>query len=318
VYFKGPPWDVLRERPTLIDSDYKGLYTLNSYDPYLEKIALGKIPPHLLADEKLSVLNGKEVTGAWLEDNILTMDFFSTNQSYLVLFAEELPVTAQEILLADEIDWGNRYFILSMTKETKFLAALNKMKNTCAIKIEAPKFWESAKLIQYLCAEMKMKLAHDIQSYLVEVIPPEPGLLIQNLKKIKLLLGPDSRLSLNQIKEVIDEQRIDQFEIANLYGEKKWKELFSKVLEHSDDFEGLIPLFSFLQSHLLKIADTGYMAKKNRLSKYDRTVEAQKALWCSDQVSEELAFLEECETFAKSKSYELVILLRQRLIKSYN
>jgi hypothetical protein len=60
------------------------------------------------------------------------------------------------------------------------------------------------------------------------------------------------------------------------------------------------------------------MAKKNRLSKYDRTVEAQKALWCSDQVSEELAFLEECETFAKSKSYELVILLRQRLIKSYN
>lgn len=317
MFFKGAPWDIVAKKPTLLEEKEKGLWAFSCYDPFIEKIMLGKVPKSFFGEDKLTILHGKELTVSWFEDNIQTMDFFTSHASYLVLMADEMPKAVSDYLASENIDWGERFFILSLGQDSRFYKQLEKSKRAYGLKVEIPKFWEGVKLLQFLCHEMKITLSYDVQSYIADSVVNDPGTLIQCLKKVRLFIPSSHTPTVDQVKEIIERDRIDQFHIANLYGEKKWRFLFEELLVHARDFDGLISLFRFLQGHLLKIADPSYMNKKNRLTKYDKGIQAQCGLWTPDEINEELVFLNECETFAKTKSHELTSSLRLRLIRSY-
>lgn len=316
MFFKGAVWDILSKRPTVLSENEKGLWVLSVYDSYIERILMGKVPKEYFDGEGLKVINGRDLTVRWLEDNIKTMDFFSTNTSYIVLLASEMNKSVSDYLINEDIDWGERFFILSLGSESALTKKLEK-KNCHGVVIEPPKFWEGQKLLQFLCSEMKVSLPYDVQAHIADSVPNEPGPFIQCLKSIKLLHAGGGQPSLTQVKNIIDKGKIDQFKIANLYGEKRWNDLFQEILDHISDFDGLVSLFRFLQGHFIKLADISYMNKKSRLTKYDKSVKAQSGLWTAEEISEELAFISCCETWSKTKSAQLVNEVRLRLVKSY-
>lgn len=317
MYFSGQPWDIMGKHAYLLEESTKGLYAFQCYDPYIEKIFLNKIPSHFYGASGRLVMEGAHVTLDWFKENIESLDFFLNDQSYLIMQGELIPSDTLEYIANSDIDWGDRYFIILFHSEVKVFAKLKKKKNATFIKVESARFWEGQKLLQFLCDQIGLSLPYNIQNYIVEAIPNEPGILIQSLKKINQYLKDGGRLDLRDIQKLISVEKIDQFEMARLYGEKRWELVFEKLLIHGHDFDGLRQIFTFLQGHLIKIADPSYIRKKTRASKYDKNIESQSALWKTQEVRTELSFLASCEILAKSKSNTLVDKLRLRLLKSY-
>jgi hypothetical protein len=190
------PWEFKNNYPHLLKEKEHGLYALSCYDPFLEKIFLNSVPRHYLEGGKWSVLNPQDVTVGWLEDNLNTLDFFTSGQSYKVLMSELLSTNVQEFLLNEDIDWGNRYFLLCFQKENKFFDKLKKKDQFNTYKIKVPNFWENDKLMRFICEQMSLSLPYSVQSYLVEHTPAEASEYVHILKKISLLGKPTQSLTI--------------------------------------------------------------------------------------------------------------------------
>ncbi len=311
------PWEFKNNFPHLLQEGKFGLYALSCYDPFLEKIYQNSVPGHYLEGGKWSVLNPQDITVSWLENNINTLDFFSAGQSYKVLMSELLSPSVQEFLLEENIDWGNRYFLLSFQKENKFYEKLKKKKEVHTYKIKTPNFWEYDKLMKFICEQMSIPLTFAVQSYLVEHTTPEPSEYIHILKKLTLLGKPLVNITIDDVKAEMELDKFDNFALANLWASKKHKSFFKKLLPFINNQSEMIKFFGFMQSHILKMVDTSYMIEKPKLSKYDKEIELHARLWSKAELRDELKFFGNCEILAKQKSSELTLELRNRLIASY-
>ncbi len=311
------PWEFKSNFPTLLKEGQFGLHAFSCYDPFLEKIFLNSVPDHYLEGGKWSVLNPQEITVTWLENNINTLDFFSAGQSYKVLMSELLSPSVQEFLLNEKIDWGNRYFLLSFQKENKFFDKLKKKEEVHSYKIKTPNFWDYDKLMKFICEQMSLPLSFAVQSYLVEHTPSEASEYIHVLKKIALLGKPIQSLSVQDIQAELEHDKFDTFLFAKLWASKKHQSFFKKILPFVNDHIEMIKFFGFMQSHIIKMSDTSYMASKSRPSKYDKEIELHSKMWSKAELRDELKFFGNCEILAKQKSTELTGQLRLRLIDSY-
>jgi hypothetical protein len=310
------PWELIQAHPNLLTKGAPGPYAFSCYDPYLEKIFLSTIPKSFLEEESWKVLAGPEVTVSWLEDNLATLDFFSNSQSYKVLLSEQMSPKVKEFLLNENIDWGDRYFLLTFQKEDKFFEKLKKKVTT--LKVKEPRFWEMGKLLKFLCEQTGVSLSYEVQNYLLEAIPNEPGEFIIALKKLALLGRNPRDLKLVDVKEMLSQERINQFELARLWGEKKNQDFYKLLVELSHDIDGIMLFFRFMQGHIIKMSDTSYMRGKSKPSKYDRQIEATSALWTHADLRDELRFFGECEILAKSRSSKLVQQLRLKKVSCYS
>lgn len=311
------PWEFKSNYPTLLKEGSFGLYAFSCYDPFLEKIFLNSVPEHFLDGGKWSVVNPQDITVNWLEDNLNTLDFFSSAQSYKVLMSEMLSSPVQNFLLNENIDWGNRYFLLSFIKENKFFDKLKKKQEVHSYKIKTPNFWENDKLLKFICEQMSLPLSYAVQSYLVEHVPSDPSEYIHVLKKIALIGKPLQSLNVEDVQKELERDKFDTFLFARLWASKKHQSFYEKILPFVNDSLEMVKFFGFMQSHILKMVDTSYIAAKSRPSKYDKEIELHAKRWTKAELRDELKFFGECEILAKIKSSKLIGLLRLRLIDSY-
>jgi len=309
------PWEFIQNFPELVSPNEPGLYAFSCYDPFLERIFMGSLPKNIQGGFK--VLSGNEVTRAWLENNLKTLDLFAENQSYKVLLAGEINAEAEDFLLNEEIDWDQRFFLLSFIGESKFFDKLKKKKEVRSLKVKAPRFWEAGKLLKFLCEQTGVLLTYEVQNYVLEAIENEPGELLAALKRLALLGKDPKRLTLNEVKRELSQERLDQFELAKIWGEKKEAEFYKSLLNVSSDFESMRIFFNFMQGHTLKMIDTSYMRTKDRLTKYDRQIESHANLWQRDDLKAALHDFAEFEILAKSKSEGLNMVFRSKIISSY-
>ena len=312
------PWEFKNNYPHLLQEGKHGLYAFSCYDPFLEKIFLNSVPSHYLDGGKWSVLNPQDITVAWLEDNLKTLDFFSSGQSYKVLMSEHLSAPVQEFLLEEDVDWGSRYFLLSFQKENKFFDKLKKKEEVQSYKIKTPNFWDYDKLMKFICEQMSLPLSYKAQTYLVENIPSEASEYIHVLKKLALLGKPMGQIDIEDIKAEWEKDKFDTFGLAKLWGSKKFQSFYKKLIPFVNDHIEMIKFFNFMQSHILKMSDTSYMAAKARPSKYDKEIELHSRMWSGAELRDELKFFGNCEILAKQKSAELGHQLKLRLIDSYH
>lgn len=311
------PWEFSQAFPFLINKDKPGLYVFSCYDPFLEKIFLNSIPKSALEGDGWKVLAGSEVGISWLEDNLSALDFFSSSQSFKVLLSEDIPAKAKEFILKADVDWSERYFLLTFSKEDKFFDALKKKKEATVLKVKEPPFWDMPKLVKFLCEQTGVNLSYKLQNYLLEIVPNEPGALIVALKKLMLLGGPPQSLTPDKVLEILGQERLNKFELARLWSEKQHRDFYKTLLELIHDFNGLREFFSFLQGHIVKMVDPSYIDDKARPSKYDRQIESSCRMWSKAELRDEMRFFGECEILAKSRSRDLQQALRLKLIESY-
>lgn len=311
------PWEFVQAYPFLVNKERPGLYGFSCYDPFLEKIFLSTIPTSILEGGSWKVLAGPEVTVSWLEDNLTTLDFFSTAQSYKILLSEDIPAKAKDFLLNEDIDWDKRYFLLTFGKEDKFFDALKKKKEATILKVKEPPFWDMPKLVKFLCEHTGVNLSFRLQNYLLEIVPNEPGPLIVALKKLTLLGGGPQSLTPEKVLEILGQERLNKFELARLWSEKKHSDFYKSLLALVHDTNSLREFFAFLQGHILKMVDTSYIQDKARPSKYDRQIESSSRMWSQADLRDELKFFGHCEILTKTRSADLTNTLRLKLIESY-
>ena len=311
------PWDFVRAQRDVVNPSNKGLFGYHFFDPFVEKIILSKMPKTLFEGDHLHILSGSEITVEWLEENIKGLDLFSTNSSYLVLQADQMSKKVKDFILEEMEDWGERYFILVFHGDLKYMEKLAKKNKGEFYKIEAPRFWEAQKLLQFLCEQTHIQLSYDIQSYIVEAIPNQAGDFIGALKTIALHFPKGQKMELKKVKEILHTQRLDQFVMASNFCERKWQKFYPSLIDGEFDFDTLRTFFAFMQGHLHKVADTSYTQGKSRLSKYDNQILAHAKMWKAGDLREEMRFFGELEILAKQKSHTLQTKLKERLISTY-
>jgi hypothetical protein len=189
-----------------------------------------------------------------------------------------------------------------------------KSDNIYTTKVEAPRFWEQGKYLTFLAREMGVPLGNDVHSYLLSAIENNTSEFVHALRTIRQHSDNlSSPMSLEQVRDLVSETRVDQFALASLFGKRDKKSFFKSLIEIELDFDALRMLFGFMQGHLSKIMDPSYIQKKSRPSKYDREIEMHSPLWNQSELSEDIHQFSSLELMAKEKN----ILLKNKIREIY-
>ena len=116
----------------------------------------------------------------------------------------------------------------------------------------------------------------------------------------------------------MNESKLDQFEILELFATKKMKLFYQKLLNAIQSGNEIIPLLYLMQGHFIKLYDTSYLEGKAKLTKYDRGIQSQAKLWSEKDLVKVTSYLGELLVLAKQKNIELERRIKQdqlRLIK---
>lgn len=148
-------WDFVKNVKSVVDDKITGFYVLMCYDVFIEKILLSKIDK---SKTKFTIFSGIELTVDWLENNVNTMDFFSENDSYIVILADQMNKKVKEFIAEGKLDLFSRYFLLCFNSDTKYFDSLKKNLEGQYYKVDPLRFWEGQKLLQFLANEMNIRL----------------------------------------------------------------------------------------------------------------------------------------------------------------
>ena len=263
---------------------------------------------HLFFEQKKIVV-GSEVNAQWFEKNLNNLDFFSTNCNFIVLQAEQIPVNL--ILDQDFKNVEQKIIFFFNDKDSGIQSQLEK-KIKC-IKILPPIFWEIEKLLNFYCQEMKIKLKPALSAFLLETIEHNSRSIVSTLKLLHFHFKSQDDMTVEKVSQLITSSRLDQFKLADLFGQKKRKQFFKLLVSRQIDFNTYRSFFSFMQNHLFKILDPSYCQHKNKVSQYDRKILACSSLWNKEELRREMRFFGQLEMEAKKKSIRLQQILERQL-----
>lgn len=309
-------WDFVKKLPNIIDMSEPGIYGFSFFDPFIQKIVIDKLPTELTMSEDFHVVHAVDLTVEWFENNFQTLSLFGTSDSYLVIESQSLSTNVKEYLEETSFDLTDRFLIFVSKNDAKGFPKLEKMTGGSFHQIDAPKFWEGANLLDFLSSEMKVELAYEVKGFLLKNLENNCFEFVNALNLIELHFDNGKTATLDKVKEVITSNKVDQFELAKLFCDKKRAMFYKSVLDHDLDFEGLRTLFSFMQGHLFKMLDPSYVQEKRKPSKYDKEIEAVSRSWNKSDVLEELRIFGELEVLAKSKSIKLKDELRLKCLSN--
>lgn len=309
---KWTPWDYAKNHSGFIP-DSSVLCAYYCYDPFVEKVLYSRYlatKPHQVPHAVL----GSEVTPDWVEENILGSDLFGEPASYRALHAESMSAKTKKFLLDNKIVPEMGKLILSFSSDDKFLLEFSKTQEGHFFKIPTIPFWFTDKLLEFFSDGMGMRLPWDVKQYLLTCLEPEGGEFATALKQIALAM-PISDISLAKVQDVIAVKRLDQFALAETFCKKDFTSFYRYFLaENRFDnlgFDNLRMFFSFMQSHLLKIADPSYIDAKPKPSQYDKGIQSFSKTWKLDDLRRYISMFSEYELQAKSKSSFLLEQLRR-------
>jgi DNA polymerase III delta subunit len=307
------PWDFVKVNPEVIDVAKPGIYALSCSDPYIERMIMKRIPRDKLHNGHFSVLAPNDFTVSWIEDNLQTLSLFGDNSSYLVLMAEKLEAATRDYLSAGKLSVDSRFLFLLFSEEAKFFNELEKANVATCLRVDTPRFWEGQKFVQFLADEMGLRLSYDVINSILEVTEAVGDKLVAALKLLAMEEGGRGLADARFARELLVPNKLDQFELASLYGRKERAKFFEILQNLAPDNDVLRGLFAFMQGHLLKVLDPSYIKKKPRPTKYDKEIEAQSRLWNGTELQEEIGFFARLEIEAKKRSPELKHQMKLRL-----
>ncbi len=291
-------WDFFSSFKKDFLHDFQGIMALSTFDP----ISLKLVKDHLVYGAGERIIHYKmasEVTKNWLEEEFQTLSLFGDSESFFIHSAQDLHADLMEII--SKLDIGQRFLILSFESETSAFKKIVKDSKVEILSISAPPFWELNKLLDFVCVYLRLPLSYEAKSWMNEALDNTLASFYNSCSLIKLN-HPDSRdISLNDVRELLTVEKLDQFALASLYARKKFQPFFDKIVSLEGDFEKMRGFFNFLQSHLIKMADTTYLAKKDRLTQYDKDLQSTSKLWRSPELMHEIGRFNRWELMCKKK-----------------
>lgn len=317
MHSKWKIWDFSKSREFAFNEDSPSVIAFSSFDPIAFKFVKEKINYNLFSESKLHVISGREVTLSWIEDNYKSLGLFGNNESFLIQHAEEIPAECRdEFFNLDNFILENRFLILNFNKEEKLFKKFLKMDMVETHQIQAPAFWENNNLLSYLCDEMKVLLGYEAKSLILERVPSTILDYHNILSQICINFPGKLNISASDILSLLGDSKIDNFEFATLFGNKKINVFYKKIIDLQCDHNELRGIFYFLQSHLIKVYDPSYLEEKNKHSKYDKQILQQTNLWKKSDLKRAINYFGELEILAKKKDSFLHSKLRKDFLRT--
>ena len=315
MHSKWQVWDFFSSFPAGGWGTLQGKVVLQAFDP----LALRLMKDHLLENvEKANrpvLVDGPELKADWVEEQFLMLGLFGNTESYVVNRCEESNTAVKELFLREDLMLDNRVLAFATMSESPFIEKVLKQDNVHHVQIEAPRFWETAKLVDFLCSHHRLPMKHEAKQYLLQAVEPEFMPLYDACRLIKLNHPEAKEVGLREVQALVGVERLDQFGLATDMGKKAWRPFFYLLLDVEHEPARLIQVFSFLQGHLLRLADASYLKDKARLSQYDKEIQGLAKIWRPREVRETLRRLQSWEIAAKSKDPMLLTKLRQARLK---
>ena len=294
-------WDFVKNTPKGISASNTGLNLFYSFDPIINSMIKESFDKSLFENNSLVTFQGKEITTTWIDDNFKSLGLFGNSDSFCITKAEEISKEIKDILQTDELLLDNRFLVLFFEKNDDLFKKLAKKDNVNVIKIDAPAFWEYDKLLDFFASYKKVRLSFEAKQQIIEFVEPTCINFYNLMTKLAVNFDGEE-ISKSMLEEVLEKNKLDNFEMANLFGFKKMNAFYSKLIDLDPDFESLRGLFYFLQTHMVKISDPAFIQKKPKPSKYDNQILTQSRLWKQNELILVLDFLKNLESRAKVKN----------------
>lgn len=291
-------WDFFSRSNKDIFSSFNGIYAINTFDPVCLKMVQDYLRKHL-SGKNFYIKMPQEISKSWLEDEFQTLSFFSSSDNFFIHQADQ--VSTDIISLISEFNLSDRCIFLSFESIGPAWKKILNNENVTKIQIESPRFWEFNKLLDFVCAYLRVPLSFEAKNWILSNQESTLTNFYNCCFLIKLNYPDIAEIGLVQVKSLFRAEKFDQFYAASLYSKKKKTEFFSLIIGLEGDFEKLRNIFHFLQHHMIKMMDTSYLSSKHRLTKYDKELQSTSILWSRSEILSELEKLVELEIRCKKK-----------------
>ncbi len=313
MHSKWQIWDFFSSynRDTL--KSYEGILALNTFDPICLKLVKDFLTRGM-TDQILHYKMASEVTKTWIEEEFQTLSLFGNTESFFIHQAHDLPADILEIF--SKLEVSGRFILLSFENELTPWKKLVKEGKIATLVIESPRFWELNKLLDFVCAHLRLPLSYDSKTWILDALDNNLGSFYNACCLIKLNHPEAREVTLSNVKELLTLEKLDQFQLASLVARKKHKEFFEKLVALQGDFEKMRGFFNFMQSHLIKMADTSYLSKKPRLTQYDKDLQSTSKLWKTSELVIEIEKFNHWELLCKRKDSHLWHEIKEAHLRS--
>jgi hypothetical protein len=313
MHSKWQIWDFFTQSNRELLKNTEGVIALNTFDP----IALKLVKDFLtrgMDDKVLYYKMAGEVTKGWIEEEFQTLSLFGNSESFFIHQAHDLHVDLVEQLASADIT--GRFVLLSYENELAGWKKLVKEGKISTLVIESPRFWELNKLLDFVCSHLRLPLSYEAKTWMLDALENNLGTFYNSCCLIKLNYPDAKEVSVHDVKELLTLEKLDQFQLASLVARKKNKDFYEKLVALEGDFEKMRGFFSFMQGHLIKMADTSYMAQKPRLTQYDKDLQSTSKLWKSEELMGMVERFNRWELLSKKKDAFLWHEIKNEYLKS--
>lgn len=290
---KGKIWEILAPNKTVLDYR-KPLHGLFCYDQHVFQYLKQKF------DLKLQVVMGNEISQDWIDQKLKTMDLFGGVDSFLIHFAESIPAELiDQFLEPENLILEQRHIILNFSKDSKLFKKISASENFDCIQIDPPAFWEERELLRFLSQQKSVYLSFEAEQFFCERVPFDIGAYSDILDILAVSADASKGVSIEEIKEVLTQNKFDQFKLAELFGSKKMNQFYRELIELVEQNQDCYGFLYFMHNHMQKVHDPSYADSKKRLSKYDKQIIHQQKLWKNSQSARAANYFNELLTIYK-------------------
>ena len=308
------PWEYFGPRRVSLIGEGK-VSALYSYDPFLERMALGLLPRE--TGVRRIVVSLDEIDNEWLESRFFSDDLFSDEESYFFFQGSGTDKRLREQIFHSLHQIAAKRVLFVCRGDALFFKQLCKSEYVLGHWIKEPPFWQHNRLFDLLSRLLKVGVASDVREYLLDVAKGGVQEVVNALKIIRLNFPVADSVTLEAVRELVAPGAADHFRLAHSYGNREFLSFYRNLLSCDLSFDGYRSLMAFLQSHLIKVYDTGYLGLKERLSRYDRAVLEQGRQWSDkDELAGHIQKISEWEVLAKQRHVLLKPWLRRAYLRS--
>lgn len=313
MHSKWQIWDFFSSVSREHLQSFEGLLALNTFD----SLCLKFVKDFLIRGAGERVIHYKmanEVTADWIEEEFQNLSLFGNSECFFIHEAQNLKIELLEQLT--NADVTGRFVILSFENEMVTWKKLVKDNKIPQLVVESPRFWELNKLLDFVCQYLRLPLSYESKSWILDALENNLPTFYNACCLIKLNHPETKEISLAEVKELLTLEKLDQFQMASLIARKKEREFFDKLVQIEGDFEKMRGFFMFMQSHLVKMADTSYLSKKPRLTQYDKDIQGTSKLWQMSELMRLMETFNQWEILCKKKDSHLWHEIKQCHLQS--
>jgi hypothetical protein len=313
MHSKWQIWDFFSSFQKEYLKTYKGVIAINTFDP----ICLKMMKDYLLGplhDRQVLHKMASDVSTLWIEEEFQTLSLFGGGDSFVIHQAQDLKSDVFEIIQNLSLD--DRFILLAFDSENLIWKKLVKENRIPLLIIEAPRFWEINKLLDFIGSYLRLPLSYEAKNWILDAIENDLSSFYNTCTVLKLNFPDLREVGIEEVKSLFTVDRLDQFSLASSFARKKFDLFFDRLISLEGDFEKMRQLFNFMQSHLIKMSDTSYLAKKPRLTQYDKDLQGTSKLWSPESLQKEITRFSQWEILSKRKDQNLWHELKKNYLLS--